>query len=185
MTLFIIIWSIWFLSEIFLNRVFRSGKDDRRNQDQNTMRIIWIAIGVANSLGIIMVFLVKLPISNNTIVPYIGLGLIAFGIFLRFFSVITLGKYFTVDITIRVNHKLKKDGIYRFIRHPSYLGSIISFIGFGISLNNVISLLIISLMVIVAMLNRIRIEEKLLQKQFGDEYIDYMKRTYRLIPWVY
>lgn len=185
MALFIIIWSIWFLSEVFLNRRFRSGKDDRREQDHGTMRIIWITIGIANSLGILFVFLAKWPISNNIVLPYIGLGLIIVGIAFRFFSILTLGRHFTVDVTIRANHQLKKDGIYRLIRHPSYLGSILSFIGFGISLNNLISLLIISFMVTAAMLHRIRIEERLLREQFGDEYADYMKRTYRLIPWIY
>ena len=185
MTAFIIIWSLWFLSEILLNRLFRSSGDDKKDLDRGTMRIIWITIGVANSLGIICVFYVKLPISSIIIIPYLGLVLITFGILFRFYSILSLGKFFTVDVTIRKNHKVKKDGIYRFIRHPSYLGSILSFIGFGISLNNWISLIIISIMVTLAMLNRIRIEERLLQEQFGLEYSDYMKKTYRLFPWIY
>jgi protein-S-isoprenylcysteine O-methyltransferase Ste14 len=185
MTAFIIIWSIWFLSEIFLNRLFRSGENDKRDQDRGTMRIIWITIGIANSLGIIMALLVNLPISSHLILPYSGLLVIILGMIIRFYSIVSLGRLFTVDVTIRNNHKIKQDGVYRFIRHPSYLGSLVSFLGFGISLNNWISLLIITIMVTIAMLNRIRIEERLLLEQFGPEYSKYMKKTYRLIPWIY
>ncbi len=185
MATFIIIWSIWFLSEIFLNRLFRSGGNDKRDQDRGTMRVIWITIGIANSLGIIIALFVNLPISSHIIVLYSGLLIITLGMFFRFYSIVSLGKLFTVDVTIRKNHRLKQDGVYRFIRHPSYLGSIVSFLGFGISLNNWISLIIIVVMVTVAMLNRIRVEERLLLEQFGSEYSDYMKKTYRLLPFIY
>jgi protein-S-isoprenylcysteine O-methyltransferase Ste14 len=96
----------------------------------------------------------------------------------RFFSILTLGRLFTVDVKIRDEHIIKKTGVYRVIRHPSNSGSILSFIGFGISLNNLISLVIICVPVIIAMLNRIKIEERLLIDEFGSEYLDYMKKTY-------
>jgi protein-S-isoprenylcysteine O-methyltransferase Ste14 len=153
--------------------------------DKGTIRIIWITIGIANSLGILSAIYILLPISRNLLIPYIGLFLIVSEMIFRFISILSLGRFFTVDVTIRNNHKIKKDGIYRLIRHPSYTGSILSFIGFGISLNNWISLLIICLPVIIAMLNRIKIEEKLLVDQFGIEYTNYMKKTFRLVPWIY
>jgi len=185
MTVFTIIWSIWFLSEILLNRLFHSGKEDKKNLDKGTIRIIWITIGIANSLGILSSILKIFPISSYLLIPYFGLFLIVSGMIFRFISILSLGRFFTVDVTIRNNHKIKKDGVYRLIRHPSYTGSILSFIGFSFSLNNWISLLIISLPVIFAMLHRIKIEEKLLIDQFGIEYTDYMKKTFRLVPWLY
>jgi protein-S-isoprenylcysteine O-methyltransferase Ste14 len=185
MIVFIIIWSIWFISEILLNRFLRSGNYGKNNQDKGSIGIIWITTGIANSLGIIFAIFIKSSISRTAFIPYLGLSLIVFGMIFRFISIITLGKFFTVDVTIRHDHKLKKDGVYRFIRHPSYLGSILSFIGFGLSLNNWLSLLIISIPVTLAMIYRIKIEEKLLIEQFGIEYLDYMKITYRLIPLIY
>ena len=185
MTIFIIIWSIWFVSEVLLNRLLRSDDHDKKGQDKGSIRIIWITIGIANSLGIIFSIFFKIPISNLLIVPYFGLLLIIVGMILRFIAIWSLGRLFTVDVTIRDNHNIKKDGIYRIIRHPSYSGSLLSFIGFGVSLNNWISLLIISILITIAMLNRIKIEERLLKGQFGLDYLDYMKRTYRLIPWLY
>ena len=185
MMIFILIWSIWFSSEILLNILFRSGNLDKKDQDKGTIRVIWITIGVANSLGIIFVILLKIPISNLFIIPYSGLFLIIFGMIFRFISMWTLGKFFTVHVTIRANHKIKQDGVYKLIRHPAYLGSILSFIGYGISLNNLVSLIVISIPVTMVMLYRIKIEEKLLLDHFGAEYLDYIKRTYRLIPWIY
>lgn len=185
MVIFIIVWSIWFISEILLNRFLRSGNNIKNDQDRGTIRIIWITIGIANSLGIIFTIYLRASICNNLIIPYAGLFLIVLGMILRFISIWTLGRLFTVDITILAEHTIKKDGVYRIIRHPSYLGSILSFIGFGISLNNWISLLVISIPVLIAMLNRINIEERLLINQFKGEYLDYMKKTYRLIPWIY
>lgn len=183
--IFFITWSVWFISEIALNRFFRSGKTDKEGQDRGTIRIIWITIGVANTLGILFSIYFRMPISQQILIPYAGLGLILLGMLLRFFSIWSLGRYFTVDITIRENHKIKKDGIYGLIRHPSYTGSILSFIGFGFSLNNWLSLIVVTILVSTAMLKRIKEEEKLLSKEFPEEYPKYIKETYRLIPWIY
>jgi protein-S-isoprenylcysteine O-methyltransferase Ste14 len=172
MVIFIIVWSIWFISEILLNRFLRSGKDINNYQDKGTVRIIWITIGIANSLGIIFAIFIRTSICNNIIIPYAGLILIVLGMILRFISIWTLGRLFTVDISIRNEHTIIKDGVYRIIRHPSYLGSIFSFIGFGISLNNWISLFIICIPVLIAILNRINIEERLLIDQFNGEYLE-------------
>ncbi len=182
---FIIIWSIWFLSEILLNRLFRSADDDKKDQDKNSLRIIWLTIGIANLLGIIFTIFFRFPISRSLITPYLGLCLIVVGMVIRFMAIWSLGKFFTVDVTIRMDHKIKRDGMYRIIRHPSYLGSLLSFMGYGLSLNNWFSLVIILLPVTMAMLNRIKIEEKVLLNQFGLEYSEYLHTTYRLIPYIY
>jgi len=184
MITFIIIWSIWFISELLLNIFFRSdnNKDD---QDKGSMRIIWITIAIAIDLGIIVSIFFKFPISRLIIIPYIGLFLIIAGMIFRFIAVWSLGKFFTVNLTVKENHKIIKNGIYKIIRHPSYLGSLVSFIGFGISLNNWVSFTIIILPITIAFIHRIEIEEKLLLKQFEIDYSEYIKKTYRLIPKIY
>lgn len=104
--------------------------------------------------------------------------------YIRLIAVFSLGKMFTVDVTIRKDHALKKNGIYKFLRHPSYAGSLLSFIGFGLSLNNWVSLLIVFIAILSVFLLRINIEEKLLLQQFGKEYVDYKKKTAALIPFI-
>lgn len=183
MILFIIIWSLWFLSEILLNRLVRSGSSDSKNKDKGSIHIIWITIGFANLAGIISSIFLPCPMGN--VLTYIGLLLIVTGMMIRFIAIWSLGRLFTVDVTIRKDHFIKKDGLYKIIRHPSYTGSLISFLGLGCSLNNWISTIIIITLVTAAMLYRIKIEEQLLIEQFGDEYISYMKNSYCLLPWVY
>jgi len=183
--IFISIWSIWFLSEILLNVLFRSGKKDKKGQDKGSIRFLWICVGIGNFLGVIFFIFSKFPISNLLMVRYLGLLLILVGMTLRFGAILSLGRLFTVDVTIRENHSIKKDGAYRIVRHPMYFAMLLSFVGFGISLNNWVSLFFITFLILIALLNRIRIEEKLLIKQFGLEYLEYKKRTYRLIPFVY
>lgn len=185
MIIFIIIWVIWFISEILLNRLFRSGNYGKKNLDRGSIRIIWITIGIANTLGILSVVFLKAPLSHQPMIQFLGLLLIVAGIIIRFIAVFSLRRFFTVDVTILDDHAVKMDGMYKLIRHPSYLGSLISFLGFGISLNNWISLIVILIPVTIAMLYRIRIEERLLTEHFGPEYSDYMIKTYRLIPWIY
>ena len=182
---FIAVWAAWFLSEILLNRLFRSGGSDRKGMDRGSMRIIWITIGVANNTGILLALLHYLPISRTIVLPCTGLALIVAGMIIRLVAVYSLGRFFTVDLTIREQHRIKKDGIYRFVRHPSYAGSLLSFLGFGLSLNDWISIPVIFIPVLLAFLYRISIEEKLLMQQFGQEYIDYTGKTYLLVPLIY
>jgi protein-S-isoprenylcysteine O-methyltransferase Ste14 len=180
-----IIWITWCASEILLNRLMRSNSGDKKGQDKGSLRFIWIMIALAISSGFIFANYIKVPISNQPLISVIGLYIIIVGMVLRFISIWTLGNYFTVDVTIRDNHKIKKDGFYRVIRHPSYSGSLLSFIGFGISLNNWLSLTTVVILVMISFLYRIKVEEKILIDQFGNEYLEYKRNTYRLIPWIY
>jgi protein-S-isoprenylcysteine O-methyltransferase Ste14 len=185
MIIFKIIWAIWCTSEILLNRLIRSGSGDKKNQDKGSLGFMWIMIALAIASGIIISVFIRLPIGNQQWIPYIGLVVILVGMLLRFMSIWTLGRFFTVDVTIRDNHMIKKDGLYKFIRHPSYSGSLLSFAGFGISLNNWLSLIAIVILTMIAFLYRIMIEEKALTDHFGADYLDYRKKTYRLVPWIY
>ena len=185
MILFISVWAIWFISEILLNRLFRSGRHDKKGLDRDSIRIIWITIGFANIAAILFANIDLFPIGKTLMIPYIGLFLIITGMIIRFMAIYSLGRFFTVDLTIKENHEIKTDGLYKIIRHLSYSGSLLSFLGFGLSLNDWISSVVITIPVTIAFIYRIRIEEKLLADRFGSGYIDYMKNTYRLIPWIY
>jgi protein-S-isoprenylcysteine O-methyltransferase Ste14 len=165
--------------------MLRSGSRDRKDLDKGSILIIWITIGIAITAGVLAEVYVKCPIGHSATIPVVGLGLIILGMIIRFAAIISLGRFFTVDVTIREGHRLKTDGLYRFVRHPSYAGSILSFIGFGLSLNNWISLPVISLPVTLAIIYRIHIEEKLLLQEFGEEFREYRKKTWRLVPLIF
>jgi len=88
-------------------------------------------------------------------------------------------------VTIRKDHHIKKDGLYGILRHPSYAGSLLSFLGFGLSVNNWLALAIVFIPVLTVFIYRMNVEEKMLTAQFGEEYTDYMKHTSRIVPWIY
>ena len=180
-----IIYGVWFLSEIVLNRLLRSKKTDQQNKDKGSLTLIWVVIFVSIFSAIFMTKSISLPIMNSEVIVYIGLTVIIIGIVLRIMIVRALGKFFTVDVTIKQDHQLKKDGFYTYIRHPSYSASLLTVIGFGISLNNIASLVLVTVLISIAFIIRINVEEKLLMTHFGDAYLDYKKNTKRLIPFIY
>lgn len=96
-----------------------------------------------------------------------------------------LGKYYSIDVNIKNQHKLITTGIYGIIRHPTYLGALLYLITQQLYIPNKIG--IVSSCVAMAALLFIRIpkEEKLLEKTFGDEYINYKFHTNKIIPYLY
>jgi protein-S-isoprenylcysteine O-methyltransferase Ste14 len=185
MWLFITIYCLWILSEISLSLFRRSEKSDNKNADKGSLALIWVIIIIANTLAYNVSEWIYLPVSTDPAIRYVGLALIILGVMLRLTVVTSLGKFFTVNVTILEDHKLKQDGLYKYVRHPSYSASLLSLFGYGVSLNNWISLVIVTTAALTAFLIRIRIEEKTLTEHFGSEYVEYKKKTKRLIPFVY
>ena len=185
MILSIVIYAIWFGSEVSLSLFKRAGEGVKQKSDKSTLALIWTIVIVANFLSYYVSRWVSAPISENPNIRYIGLALIIIGVILRFTIVASLGKFFTVNVVITLDHKLKTDGFYKYLRHPSYSASLLSFAGYGVSLNNWLSLIIVVCAVSIAFLIRIRIEEGTLIDHFGEEYLGYQKKTKRLIPFVY
>ena len=183
--LFKIIWAGWLLSEILLNRIYKTKKNREKGWDQSSLLIIWITITISITLGILAANFVAIPISKTKFINYAGLLLIVLGIAVRLTAIRTLGQFFTVNLNLSDNHQLIKKGLYKFIRHPSYTGSLLSFFGFGLSINNWPGLIVIFTPVLFAFIYRITIEEKLMSDQFGKEYEEYKKRTKRIVPFIY
>jgi len=175
----------WVLSEIVLNRILHSKSSDRKDVDKGSLIVLWTTITVSITLSVFIANNIFLPVLQNPVIQYIGLTMIYVGIVIRIIAIVSLGQFFTVDVTIRVDHRLKKDGIYKYLRHPSYSGSLLSFIGLGLTMNNWISLLLISFSIIIAFIFRINVEEKVLIEQFGSEYMEYKKVTRGLIPFIF
>ena len=108
-----------------------------------------------------------------------------FGIVFRLLAIKTLGEYFRVNVVTSDDQRLVKTGFYRIIRHPAYSGSLVTCLGMGLALGSWGSLAILVIPVSLAYHFRMRVEEKALLNRFGDDYKNYMKKTYRLIPYLY
>lgn len=116
---------------------------------------------------------------------YFSTALILFGFSLRIFAVWYLGNSFTVNVQTTTTQILKRQGPFRFIRHPSYTGLLLYYLGLGLLMHNMISLLILTIVPIFIVCIRIDKEEKILLMHFGKEYEEYQKSVKRLIPFVY
>jgi protein-S-isoprenylcysteine O-methyltransferase Ste14 len=183
--IFEFIWISWLLSEILLNRLLRSKSKYAKELDKNSLNLIWIAIIASMTFGILNAIYWFAPVIHTNLFLYLGSALIITGMIIRFIAIRTLGKFFTVNLALHTDQSLIRAGIYKYIRHPSYTGSLLSFFGFGLSLNNWLSLIIIIVPILITFINRINIEERLLLEQFGLTYAEYKKKTKRLIPMIY
>jgi protein-S-isoprenylcysteine O-methyltransferase len=109
----------------------------------------------------------------------------AVGLVLRWWAIITLGRFFTVDVTIQKDHELVDRGPFRLVRHPSYTGVLLAFVGFALSLRNWAALVVILVPIFVAFVRRMNVEEEALSQALGSPYTEYMVRTKRLVPGIY
>ncbi|MHB1769735.1 MAG: methyltransferase family protein [Minisyncoccota bacterium] len=123
--------------------------------------------------------------SLNVLLFTSGIILIWAGIVFRLWSIQTLGKYFRTVVLIQDDHELITSGPYRYLRHPSYTGSMISVLGVGLALGNWMSLLSILLTVFIGYRWRIHVEEIALGKRFGAAYAAYRKKTWNLILFIW
>ncbi len=114
----------------------------------------------------------------------VGLALIVIGFTILFVAAGTLRRFYASTLVIRKDHQLITHGVYRFTRHPIYLGVIMVCIGVPVYASSLYGLLIMSAL-IPLILNRIRMEERLLSEEFGDAHRTYKEATSKLIPFIY
>jgi protein-S-isoprenylcysteine O-methyltransferase len=119
------------------------------------------------------------------VVRVCGFCLYVLGFILRFYSIFYLGRFFTTNVTIAADHRVIDSGPYRFIRHPSYTGMFMLYLGICLCIGNWATTLIMIVPIFCAFLFRMKVEEAALREALGEPYADYMKRTKRLIPMVY
>ena len=117
-------------------------------------------------------------------VRWLGVAVGAAGGILRLAPVFVLGRRFSGLVAIQPGHRLVTDGIYGVIRHPSYLGLVVSTLGWALAFRAGVGVVIAALMLLVV-IARIRAEERLLSETFGAEYDAYRARTWRLAPYIY
>ncbi|HEY1314577.1 MAG TPA: isoprenylcysteine carboxylmethyltransferase family protein [Steroidobacteraceae bacterium] len=177
---------IYVLSEAGLAVGRRAKKADSSVQDQGSLGLIWIVISASVTLAFSCAQ--RYPaagMGDFAALRIVGIGSFVLGLALRWYSIIYLGRFFTVNVAIASDHRLIDTGPYRFVRHPSYSGALMAFLGLALCLGNWASLVLIVVPVLLVFLRRMQVEEAALLRAFGDRYRDYMRRTKRMIPAIY
>ena len=156
--------------------------------DKGTSRVIQVVF----LLSWLLLLLTALPnqfqigvLEPHLLFTAIGFVLAAGGFVIRAVAMRTLGEFFTRTLRIREKHRVVSEGIYRRIRHPGYLGTILFFAGSGIATANAITTLLMLAALIPTFVRRIAVEERMLTEQLGEEYRAYREKTWQLIPFVF
>ena len=106
------------------------------------------------------------------------------GAVLRRYCFNALGKSFTGTVMVSPGQRIVQDGVYRFVRHPSYTAALLMFTGVGIALGSWISVAILFLVHCYLYGIRVAVEERALRETIGEAYLAYSARTKRFIPFI-
>ncbi len=176
----------WVLPEINAWRVRRSA-DSSMARDQGSLNLIVILWWVGIAVGFLFsTLLPQAAISwERRLLFALGISFMLLGVALRWYSAAILGKYFTFDVSIQSGQALVETGPYRYIRHPSYSGALLTLLGFGLALGNWAGGVAALSCLGFAYAYRIPVEESALALALGETYKQYMKRTWRLVPFLF
>ena len=176
---------VYVFFEILMSRRQKRGRTIETSSDKGSIWILIfsIFIGYALSFSIGATTLGRIHYWDAFFVA--GVILVIAGLYIRISSILTLKEHFTYTVTRLEQHELIETGLYRTIRHPGYLGQMVIFLGIALSMSNWLSVLGMMLPVTTGFLYRIRVEETFMQEQLGRKYVDYKRRTHRLIPKLY
>lgn len=175
----------WVGMETAISIVTRTRRSQGTLHDRGTQVIIWVVIVFSFFAAGWVAFPGEDMRFDHHFLSLAGLSLIVAGLAIRIAAITTLGSSFSANVAIRSTQSVQRKGLYRFVRHPSYLGMEIIFLAAGIHAHNWASLAVVFVLPTAAVLYRIHIEESALLGAFGAEYADYMRTTKRLIPGVY
>ncbi|MGD0319361.1 MAG: isoprenylcysteine carboxylmethyltransferase family protein [Nitrososphaerales archaeon] len=182
---FAFVFFVWVVSEVLGGTVVpsirrRGARVQRRRHGYGVLvYVAWaLVLGISASLGENGVLL--LPVWFT----YVGDAVLLAGVALRQWAIAVLGRYFSGVIGVQQDQKVVEAGPYHLIRHPSYAGVPLILIGIATSMLSLAAVVAAFLLFWVGYGYRVRVEEKVLVSELGDSYIDYMKRTKRIIPFL-
>ena len=178
---------LFFVSEAALARRRHSQRQEgSQDQDRGSLVLLWRMITGA-IVGAVVAAMLGIGPRLPGGVPWgwVGTGVWVAGAALRWWAIWHLGRFFTVNVAVAADQRVVDDGPYRFVRHPSYTGLWLEAAGLGLAMGNVLGFALLAVLVLLALLHRIRIEETALLASLGAPYALYLRRTKKLVPLVY
>ncbi len=177
---------VWILSEVILILFARWNRSHALPRDRGSRTLFWCVIGAGLAAG---TALQAVPFARIRMPEPWLLGLSLFflviGLTIRWAAILTLGRFFSTSVSIQQDHRLVRAGLFRLVRHPSYSGLLLLFIGMAFSFGNWLSFAVILVPFLTALLYRIRVEEDALVEALGQDYLEYCRTTKRLVPGLY
>lgn len=157
--------------------IFLKEVSDNRSRDKGILS----ALVISSTISVLMYFAASVEHTEAMILT--GCLLVLLGCIIRTWAKVTLGIHFSHTLRVLDGHKLINYGLFRFIRHPAYSGTILLMAGFGCFLHPDAALLCFFVFFILAM-RRIENEEEMMKESFGHRYSLFSKYSWKLFPFV-
>jgi len=183
---FNVLTSVWGVGEILLIVLTQTRRGEGKIHDRGTQIILLLVFVASFKIDDWMsgFFPVDMPGSYSWL-RRAALAILSVGLAVRAVSIFTLGRAFSVNVALRAGQQLQRSGLYRLVRHPSYLGLELILLAFALHTRTWACFAVVLVPPTLAVLYRIRIEEDALRLAFGADYEDYTRTTKRLIPGLY
>ena len=172
----------------FMDSFFRkdaTSKSTEKTDDDNRSTVLILATFFMVLIVSIVLNLLGIGLFNNPSLARVGLALMIIGLMIRIHSMQTLQRFYTRTLLTVDQQELVRKGMYRIIRHPGYLGTILIWGAAGLAMSNWLVFSIGIVLVLVAYYYRIQNEERMLAARFGPLYAAYRKTSWRLIPFLW
>ncbi len=174
---------LWILRGLEIRLYHRNRKRGRvSGRGKAPLRIMIACCAVINAF-----LIAGLLLSDTELNPAVlaaGAALLAGRTALKALSVRALHDFWSAEVEIREDHRLVRQGPYRFLRHPAYLANILEAAAYPIMAHSPLGLAAMMALVVPAHVYRIWVEEGELERKFGAEFVKYRKSTAALIPYV-
>lgn len=185
---FVVVVVITRIPEVISASRWRPQRDPTaRKADRGSIVVMSIITG-----GGVIIACVLAAVWTGAAIPWLrpqitiaGIVVWLLGAALRWWAIFTLGRYFTFEVAVRSTQSVVQTGPYRWVRHPSYTGILIMLLAVGLALTNWASLVVLLAGGLIGLGYRVAVEERALVDALGQPYVDYMRQTRRLIPFIY
>jgi len=181
---------VWLILELMTRVVAHKNVTSKadpqlaKSRDQGSWWLVAFASGLILCLILTILYFDWKPDLPNSLF-WVGIVLMGLGAALRMWAVIALDQFFTMEVMIFPNHQIVKKGPYRLLRHPSYAGVFIVTLGFGLASGYLLVLLSVFIILACTLGYRIYVEEKALKEKFGDEWVAYAEKTWKILPGIF
>jgi protein-S-isoprenylcysteine O-methyltransferase Ste14 len=185
-SLFKVLTEIWVVGEILIALFTTTFRGKGKIQDHGTQILLWVVIIASFKIDGWMHQFIRndMPGSYSWLRP-VAVAVLILGMGVRAVAVVTLGKAFSANVALRAGQKLRRSGLYRIVRHPSYFGLELILLACALHTRTWACFAVVLVPPTLALLYRIHVEENALRLAFGADYEDYCRTTKRLIPGVY
>lgn len=171
------------IREVVVRRYLRV--DPELVVDAGSFRVLWGSTTLATAVALFVPFSGVGTVPDPRAAFWIGLAAMLVGFLVRMYAIVTLGDLFSHRVAVKPGHGVVDSGPYRWVRHPSYTGAVVTYLGIGIVCGNWISIAAEVTGAAVGYGYRVRVEEAALREQL-DGYAEYAERVpYRLVPFVW